>query len=152
MILGKTRLKSRTLEELVKISNEGFKDENIIGWEPSTKEYFRKKARSKKRYLIIEKENDAVSGYGLFTVSKYFPLTIDQIVVSPEHRGKGIAGFIIGKVIEFAKNNGVKKISLTTRPENLAMQRACEKQGFVKEAVLKKEFLNKDLMVLALFL
>lgn len=57
--------------------------------------------------------------------------TVHRLAVSPEARGKGVAGFIYARAAELARQLGAVSIRVDTHPQNLSMQRAMKKAGSV---------------------
>ena len=57
--------------------------------------------------------------------------TVHRLAVSPEMRGRGVAGFIYAGASELARALGAASIRVDTHPQNLSMQRAMTKAGFV---------------------
>ena len=55
---------------------------------------------------------------------------IEDVVVDEKMRGKGIGKKLIEFGIEFAKNKGISKIDLTSRPERKAANELYGKLGF----------------------
>jgi len=58
----------------------------------------------------------------------------------PEHAGKGLASILLGKVLERAKTEKVKRISCTIRPTNETSIHLFKKYGFKETAFLKDHF------------
>ena len=57
--------------------------------------------------------------------------TVHRLAVAPEMRGRGVAGFIYAGASELARALGAASIRVDTHPQNLSMQRAMTKAGFV---------------------
>lgn len=60
-------------------------------------------------------------------------LSIDLIATHPEHRGKGIASFLVQQAIKYAKNFN-KELYVVTQAENIAANRLYQKNGFIIES------------------
>ena len=56
---------------------------------------------------------------------------VQDVVVHPEHRGRGVVGALVGHVRDFAEAHGCTRMYLTSEPENLAAHRAWLRLGFV---------------------
>lgn len=67
-------------------------------------------------------ENNLLSGY---------KASIEDVVVDTSRRGEGIGRKLIEFVIQFAKNLGIEKIDLTSRPDRLVANQLYKKIGFV---------------------
>ena len=82
-------------------------------------------------YLIIIKEIKTVIGTIDF---KYLP--VDGVTevgygMTPKYEGKGYMSEALGLMIEFAKENGVKKIKADTLPTNIKSQNVLKRNGFI---------------------
>jgi len=55
---------------------------------------------------------------------------IEDVVVDKNNRGKGIGKKLIEFAIEFARDKGISKIDLTSRPERVAANELYQKSGF----------------------
>lgn len=63
---------------------------------------------------------------------------IDNVVVKPELRGKGIAKALIARLIELGDELGVTDYTLEVRVSNTAAIKAYEANGFVNEGIRPK--------------
>jgi RimJ/RimL family protein N-acetyltransferase len=79
------------------------------------------------------------------------PAQIHLIAVKEAHRGKGIGRELIRAGMEHVKGLGRKKLKLFTRPWNAAMNKVCSDLGFEREAYLKREYLDADLVQYSVF-
>lgn len=57
---------------------------------------------------------------------------IEDVIVDEKVRGKGVANRIMQHSIDYAKQEGVEKIDLTSSPSRIAAHKLYEKCGFVK--------------------
>jgi RimJ/RimL family protein N-acetyltransferase len=64
------------------------------------------------------------------------------IEVAPEHQGKGIGSSALKKLVEILFQDGYHRISGSTAISNIAMQRAFENAGFLREGIAKDLFLD----------
>lgn len=55
---------------------------------------------------------------------------IEDVVVDEKMRGKGIGKKLIEFAVEFAKNKGILKVDLTSRPERVSANELYKKLGF----------------------
>jgi len=55
---------------------------------------------------------------------------IEDVVVDEQSRGKGVGKFITQKLIELAKQQNVRYIDLTSKPERVAANELYKKLGF----------------------
>lgn len=71
----------------------------------------------------------------LFTVSTFLGKKVailEDMIVSPEWRGKGIGSLLIDSAIEYALNTGFGRITLHTDYDNETAHRFYESRGFIK--------------------
>ena len=59
---------------------------------------------------------------------------IDSVVVSGEHRGKGLGIFITEKLLEIARVRQYIRVELTSNPARIAANALYKKMGFKKRA------------------
>lgn len=81
-----------------------------------------------------------------------YPAQVHLIGVKSAFRRRGIGKQLVQKGIRRARAIGRKKVKLFTRPWNIGMRKICAELGFVPEAYLQKDYLNKDLILHSLFL
>lgn len=75
----------------------------------------------------------------LFTISTALGervAMLEDMVVSPTARGSGIGSALLSYAIEFAKNSGVKRITLLTDGENFSAQKFYSKHGFTESTMI----------------
>jgi ribosomal protein S18 acetylase RimI-like enzyme len=58
---------------------------------------------------------------------------LEDLFVRPELRGHGIAGALLAKAVEHARNDGASGMFLETAYENVTAQRVYEKAGWTRE-------------------
>ncbi len=137
---------------LAEISNEAFCDEIAIGmpsFNPRRFIEFSKKDGVK--VFVAEDRNNAVGFLTLTEGDIELPAQIHLVAVKKEFRGKGIGKELTKKGLEHAEAIGRRKIKLFARPWNVAMQKVCIDLGFVPEAYLRREYLNRDLILYSFF-
>lgn len=69
---------------------------------------------------------------------------IMRIVVSKNHRKKGIAKKLLQNTFEFCKKNDIKKIHLEVRESNINAILLYEKMGFINIAIRKNYYKNEN--------
>lgn len=69
-------------------------------------------------------------------------IVMHRVVVHNDFKGRGLFGEIICKAEEVASLNNVNSIKIDTHKENLAMQKALTKNGFIKCGIIYLE--NND--------
>lgn len=66
------------------------------------------------------------------------------VVVHDAYQDKGIGSKLTGVMLRLARLKGLKKVTLEVFPENVRAVHVNEKQGFVKEGVLRKHYFFRD--------
>jgi GNAT superfamily N-acetyltransferase len=91
--------------------------------------------RSELGFFVIAKENEQI--IGLAAVSFVWTLEyggrsawLDELYVLPEHRGQGIGGLLLEKVVEEAQREECRAIDLEIKEEHRRAERLYEKKGF----------------------
>ena len=75
----------------------------------------------------------------LFTVSTALGervATLEDMIVAPSARGSGLGSALLSYAIEFAKECGVKRITLLTDQDNSSAQHFYSKHGFIKSSMV----------------
>jgi ribosomal protein S18 acetylase RimI-like enzyme len=62
--------------------------------------------------------------------------TLEDMIVAPSARGSGIGPTLLSYAIDFARESGVKRITLLTDHDNDAAQRFYSKHGFTKSSMV----------------
>lgn len=139
---------------LTQISTEAFRDEIEQGMRTFTPERFADLSkRPGAKVFVAESKEAGIGGFLTLTEgSVEVPAQIHLVAVRRGLRGKGIGKELVRKAIDHAKSVGRKKLKLFTRPWNVAMSKVCVDLGFVPEAYLRREYLDKDLVLYSAFL
>ena len=87
--------------------------------------------------MLVAEENGAVVGYTYAGVEAhdYMALrgpagVLHDIVVDPEHRGRGIGRMLLDATLAFLGSRGVPRVVLSTAAQNAAAQRLFASAGF----------------------
>lgn len=96
-----------------------------------SEEEAKKIADTREHYTVIAEINGKIVG----EASIYFDGEI-AVVVHPDYRRMGIGTELVKRLIDFAKQNKIKKVKFYTLPENYPMIRIGRKLGF---KVIEKE-------------
>lgn len=98
-----------------------------------TKEELQKVIQSEDTFIFVAKENDEITGT-LTLVFYHIPsgkrAWIEDVVVDESARGKGVAVSLMNHAISMARDNGILKIDLTSRPFRKAANKLYLKLGF----------------------
>jgi len=110
-------------------------------------EWFRQHISSATSAVWIAEENGQAVGYAMAKVMERPEnaycyavrwCEIDQIVVDPAFQRRGIAAALIRTVVDFAKQNGIDQLELTTWSFNEVAQQAFQSAGFTPK-ILRME-------------
>lgn len=98
-------------------------------------------ARPEAGRIYCAREDGTVVGMVnlLFTVSTALGLPvgwIEDVVVAPAHRGRGIGDRLLRHVLDEARRIGLARVMLLTDPDNHRAQRFYEGLGFVRSAMV----------------
>jgi len=139
---------------LIQICNKAFGDEITRGMRAFTAERFVEfSKRPGMKVFVAESKEEGIAGFLTLTEGSIeMPAQIHLMAVRRDLRRKGLGKELVRKAIEHAKSIGRKKLKLFTRPWNVAMSKVCVDLGFVPEAYLRREFLDKDLLLYSAFL
>lgn len=87
--------------------------------------------------VLIADDDGEVIGYAYGAVEGYDFLALrgpagvlHDVIVAPQHRGRGIGRLLIGATLEFFKSRGVPRVVLSTAQQNEAAQRLFASMGF----------------------
>ncbi len=69
------------------------------------------------------------------------------VLVSDEYQNKGLGTELLGRLIEIGKNEKLTRLSADILPDNLEMQRVCEKLGFKLERDLDEPVVKAEVML-----
>ena len=91
--------------------------------------------------ILVMREGERVVGMVnlLFTVSTALgarAVVLEDVVVVPDLRGKGLGSMLLEAAIEFAKANGCKRITLLTDNDNMGGKQFYERHGFMSSTML----------------
>ena len=122
------------IEEVVAIEEESFS----TPWSNKSFEDSLKLPYGK--FYVARTEGKVVGYVGLYLVGEEGDIT--NVAVLSQYRRKGIAGKLIEKVINYAKENEINCINLEVRPSNSSAIKLYEKYGF-DELGKRKNFYSK---------
>ncbi|PYS82667.1 MAG: GNAT family N-acetyltransferase [Acidobacteria bacterium] len=87
--------------------------------------------------VLVADDNGDVIGYAFAAVEGYDYMALrgpagvlHDVIVDPEHRGRGVGRLLIDAVLEFFRSRGVPRVVLSTAERNEAAQRLFASMGF----------------------
>ena len=139
-------------ESLTEISNEAFGDEITRGMSPfSPKRFLDLSEKTGVRVFVAEDNGNILGFLALAEGDIEIPAQIHLVAVTKEFRGKGIGKELVKKGVKHIEAIGKRKVKLFVRPSNAPMQKVCIALGFVPEAYLRREYLERDLILYSFF-
>ena len=88
----------------------------------------------KGHFLVARRNGRAIAMVSLlYTVSTALGARVawlEDMVVEPSERGGGIGGGLLAFAVEFAKDQGCRRLTLLTDQDNVQAQRFYQRQGF----------------------
>ena len=105
---------------------------------PWRRQFFESELRADWRFHLAAKRGGRVIAY-LFAMWLFDELHVNKIAVIAEERRKGIADELMARCFEFARQNGVKTISLEVRRSNVGAQEFYRHLDF-KTAYLRPKY------------
>jgi RimJ/RimL family protein N-acetyltransferase len=139
---------------LVAMFDEAFRDEISRGTPQLTAHQFidlSKKAGVK--IFVCESDESEVVGFLSMTEGSIeHPAQVHLVAVESSFQRRGIGKKLLQKALEHAKAVGRRKVTLFTRPWNIAMRKLCAELGFVPEGYLRRDYLDEDLILYSAFL
>ena len=132
------KLNKRDMEQYKFLIDECFGESNEL------RHYERKYYDESLSYeIIVAKDNDKIIGsisfvkINLFTFSFHPSIEVFNVAVLPDYRGQKVAKSMFNYIIEYARNNGFKSISLTCYEEAYDAIKLYESVGFNKVQSVK---------------
>jgi ribosomal protein S18 acetylase RimI-like enzyme len=87
--------------------------------------------------VLVADDNGGVIGYAYAAVEGYDYMALrgpagvlHDIIVDPEHRGRGVGRLLLKATLGFFRSRGVPRVVLSTAEQNEAAQRLFAKMGF----------------------
>ena len=87
--------------------------------------------------VLVADNNGGVIGYAYAAIEGYDYMALrgpagvlHDVIVAPEHRGRGVGRLLINTTLEFFRSRGVPRVVLSTAERNEAAQRLFESMGF----------------------
>jgi putative acetyltransferase len=125
---------NKRLAEIVRsvLAEFGANHPGTVYYDPTTDNLYQLFQKEKCVYYVTLINDEIIGGAGIFS-SPGLPAKTCELVkmyLSKNARGKGLGKLLIGKCIDFAKQNGYKNIYLETMPELKKAMSIYEKFGF----------------------
>lgn len=104
-----------------------------FGFSPAYIEKLKKELDLPHAFQLLAKKDDEFVGY-VSASENLFPnfLYLSELFIEPKFGGQGIASTLVGKVIEYAKSEGLEGVYTQTETENIPAQKLYEKLGFIE--------------------
>lgn len=109
------------------------------------KKFVSEKNKSKNEFLFgIYLKNQHIGNIKLGPINNIHKYAFISYFIGERNlNGKGYATIAIKKIISIAKKKKIKKLKAGVYAMNIGSQKALKKNGFIKEGVLKKEYIFK---------
>ncbi len=92
-------------------------------------------------HYIVARHDDSIIGYGgLWIVLDEAHVT--NVGIIPEYRGRGIGETLMRTLIEIAKSNGAKQMTLEVRKSNYVAQNLYSKLGFEPRGIRRGYYID----------
>jgi ribosomal protein S18 acetylase RimI-like enzyme len=92
--------------------------------------------------ILVADDNGDVIGYAYAAIEGYDYMALrgpagvlHDIIVEPEHRGRGVGRLLLDATLEFFRSRGVPRVVLSTAERNEAAQRLFASMGFRRTMV-----------------
>ena len=136
---NKIKISKMTLNDFASIKDILISDFDDF-WNTNT---FEEELKNENSYYLVGKINDKIVCFaGIKSVLD--DADIMNIVTRKDYRNLGIGSIIFEKIIDYAKQNGIKKLTLEVNEKNLPAIHLYEKFGFKKIATREKYYNNVD--------
>jgi ribosomal protein S18 acetylase RimI-like enzyme len=87
--------------------------------------------------VLVADDNGDVIGYAFAAVEGYDYMSLrgpagvlHDLIVAPEHRGRGVGRLLLDSALEFLRSRGVPRVVLSTAERNEGAQRLFARMGF----------------------
>ncbi len=144
--------KQEDISRVMELMNICFKDEIELGMGLPTPSLITSKIEKEETILLIEEENAKLIAFALIqTETVEHPAEIHMLGVDPGYRRNGIGTRLMEACLDLARKNDWKKVKVYTRPWNVPMRKLVARFEFIPEGYLRKEHLDKDLILYSFF-
>jgi ribosomal protein S18 acetylase RimI-like enzyme len=106
------------------IKDEKKYDNNVKPFK--VKNYYKNYINDSNRYFYLCEDNNKIVGY-IYTISIGGALKIDALYIKEDYQNKGIGTNLINNVIEYAKKNNIKFITINVLENNIKAKKLYNK-------------------------
>jgi ribosomal protein S18 acetylase RimI-like enzyme len=102
---------------------------------PPGREALARMIASEATTLLVARVNGKIEGalaLGIYRIPTGVRAWIEDVVVSPEARGRGIGQGLVERALDLARSAGAASVELTSRPEREAANRLYQRLGFIQ--------------------
>ncbi len=144
--------KQEDISKVIELMTICFKDEIESGMQLPTPSLLTSRIEKEEVILLVEEEDNKLIAFALIQAeTKEHPSQIHMLAVDPSYRGNGIGTRLIEACLDLSRKNDWSKVKIYTRPWNVPMRKIIAHFEFLPEGYLRKEFLNKDLILYSFF-
>lgn len=144
--------KQEDISRVMELMNICFKDEIELGMELPIPSDIASRVEKGEIILLVEEEKSKLIAFALIqTETTSHPAEIHMLGVDPGYHRNGIGTRLMEACIDLARKNDWNKVKLYTRPWNLPMRKLVARFEFIPEGYLRKEHLDKDVILYSFF-
>ncbi|MBU6323632.1 MAG: GNAT family N-acetyltransferase [Patescibacteria group bacterium] len=133
-----------TVSELTSVTEDAIRELDVLAKElrgeagnetPATKEDVERIVGDPSVILMTVQDAGRIIGMGALYVHQKVGkrvAEVEDVVVSGDYRGQGLGEKLMRAILEKARANGIRSVSLTSRPSRVAAHKLYEKLGFEK--------------------
>ena len=101
--------------------------------------------------VLVAVDDGEVVGYAYAVVEGYDYMALrgpagvlHDVIVDPEHRGRGVGRLLLSAMLEFFRSRGVQRVVLSTAEQNEAAQRLFASAGFRRTMIEMTRELDQE--------
>ena len=144
--------KQEDISRVIELMNICFKDEIEMGMELPSPSLISSRVEKEEIILLVEEEDNKLIAFALIqTETVTHPAEIHMLGVAPGYRRNGIGTRVLQACLDLARKHDWKKVKLYTRPWNVPMRKLVAHFEFIPEGYLRKEHLDKDVILYSFF-
>ncbi|MFX1518042.1 MAG: GNAT family N-acetyltransferase [Promethearchaeota archaeon] len=145
--------KQEDISKVMELMNICFKDEiEELGMELPTFSLITSRVEKEEFILLVEEEDNKLIAFALIQAETVaHPAEIHMLGVDPGYRRNGIGTRLMKACLDIARENEWKKVKVFIRPWNVPMRKLVARFEFIPEGYLRKEYLDKDVILYSYF-